>query len=465
MIYGYLTMNNSEYFFSFENYILELMPTRYSETISLDSFKDFVNAVNGNDDDNSYDEDVIKGKTINNGNSILFFIKSMIRRTPTTYTFNTYAYIEFESDETEIDKFTVYSEELNWFYNIRKAYQYSVTPVTGEANVEIKSFGELSKSFSFSFENKDVQASINITRNISNMSRNPITLDTELTFYFDSTKDYEFVIRLQYIVLSFLRYIAYRKNISFYKIILGKKKENSDLYTKTGMLNIYDEKDTYIESEKTIRDKVIDFELLQNNLGEIFQAFSDGSVYLDHIPYNSRDKNKISPARFILVMAAFEWEFRNIYGDIKTKENEKFRNAKNGIIGFLEEKINGSSGKEKEYTKKYKKIIENSDMSLSERINRALKDYADILEVFITSLYKMNNIENYKYSEIALRLETQRNNYAHGNIDKELNGLVILDLIIMEWLNYAMVLNKIGMDRNIIKKSINKLFSRNFYLK
>jgi hypothetical protein len=231
------------------------------------------------------------------------------------------------------------------------------------------------------------------------------------------------------------------------------------------MLNIYDEKDTYIESEKTIRDKVIDFELLQNNLGEIFQAFSDGSVYLDHIPYNSRDKNKISPARFILVMAAFEWEFRNIYGDIKTKENEKFRNAKNGIIGFLEEKINGSSGKEKEYTKKYKKIIENSDMSLSERINRALKDYADILEVFITSLYKMNNIENYKYSEIALRLETQRNNYAHGNIDKELNGLVILDLIIMEWLNYAMVLNKIGMDRNIIKKSINKLFSRNFYLK
>jgi hypothetical protein len=86
------------------------------------------------------------------------------------------------------------------------------------------------------------------------------------------------------------------------------------------------------------------------------------------------------------------------------------------------------------------------------------------LEVFIKQLYNWNGITNVDYSEISERIQTQRNNIAHGNIDKEFNPVVILDLLVLEWLYYAMVLTDIGLTKENIRLAINKLFNRNIAL-
>ena len=128
---------------------------------------------------------------------------------------------------------------------------------------------------------------------------------------------------------------------------------------------------------------------------------------------------------------------------------------------MLEEKINSTTGKLKKNIKLYKRIIENIDMSLSEKIQRVLNDNSNILDCFIRNIYLMNCISEVKYSDIAGRIQTQRNNYAHGNIDKEIDSLVILDLLILEWAIYCMVLTEVGVSEDRIKKCINKLFNRN----
>ena len=60
---------------------------------------------------------------------------------------------------------------------------------------------------------------------------------------------------------------------------------------------------------------------------------------------------------------------------------------------------------------------------------------------------------------MATRIQNQRNNFAHGNIDKDINSDVILDIIILEWVNYAMVLKKIGYSDEEIIKLIDVIFN------
>ena len=57
------------------------------------------------------------------------------------------------------------------------------------------------------------------------------------------------------------------------------------------------------------------------------------------------------------------------------------------------------------------------------------------------------------------RLSTQRNNFAHGNLDQEFIGNSLLDLIYLEYIVYAMQLKQYGLSNENIQKSINDLFS------
>lgn len=60
------------------------------------------------------------------------------------------------------------------------------------------------------------------------------------------------------------------------------------------------------------------------------------------------------------------------------------------------------------------------------------------------------------------RLSRQRNNYARGNLDKEFEGLALLDLVYLELVLYAMQLKYYGVEDIKIKKSINELFHKSF---
>lgn len=212
---------------------------------------------------------------------------------------------------------------------------------------------------------------------------------------------------------------------------------------------------------------MIKFNRLGNKLSDLFNLIIEKKLYTEHHPENTVDFNRITPARFILAMAAFEWECQQVYGDYKYKENKIFKEVTDTVYYILDELKCKSKGKRKGYFKTYQNSFKYSGVSLSEKINYALKDNQKELEIFINSLYKQNGIdeEEFKLTKIAQRLEKQRNNYAHGQIDRELNELVVLDLIVLEWLLYTIRLKQLGFDLQSIKHIINELFMRGFYIK
>lgn len=158
---------------------------------------------------------------------------------------------------------------------------------------------------------------------------------------------------------------------------------------------------------------------------------------MKHITENLRDARNGTSARYIMVTAGFEWEFR-----------------------FLNEEIKINTGKNKKFFKYYRSLISKNDTSLSEKILWPLNEFDNVLKVFIKRIYKLNDVykEEFEYQKIAVRIQTQRNNIAHGNINQEIDNFYILDFLVLEWLYYAMVLHDIGLSRENIKRGINKLF-------
>lgn len=62
------------------------------------------------------------------------------------------------------------------------------------------------------------------------------------------------------------------------------------------------------------------------------------------------------------------------------------------------------------------------------------------------------------YTEMGERLASQRNNFTHGNLDKEFDVDSLLDLSFLEYLVYAMQLRRIGISKENIHHALDALF-------
>lgn len=457
MISGFMNHNNKKCLFKLKDFTLEIEEIENRDKVFEEDFKELF-SINPKKDETN----VLRGKDFN-GKEIIFHVSNVRKRTLKSYGCKVFWYIIFNKDESPFDGLQINAEELNWFYNVGNAYDYNYNQKTGQTTVNIKPFESLEKKFSFTFNSTTVNGNLNITRNIKNMDTSPIHLFTSLDLEFEETDDYEKLYQLISILNDFLAFISYRRNISVDSIYLKKRADETGLYDKIGQVFI-NKDGIFEESEKIIRNRIIQFPLIEENIGNLFNMLVQNKIYLTHIPENSIDRRRITASRFIMITAGFEWQFKLSFKDESKNSEDKYRVQKEELLTFLDEKIEINTGKKKKFFKSYKKFVLNSDMTLEEKINWAFNKFDNVLELFIKDLYSINNLEKPTYGDMAERIAKQRNNYAHGNIDKELNSLVILDLLALEWLNYTMVLNDLGIPGDNIKHVINDLFNRNIAL-
>lgn len=406
---------------------------------------------------------LLKGKDFDSGKEIHFNIADITKTGAKTHSATLYSYIIFEQEETSFDGIQIHADELNWFHNIKQSYSLRLMPETGLSEVKMEPFENTDKQFNFSVGDHSIKGSLNISRTFSHISTMPVKLQTEMNLYFETTNEFDLVEKLANITYSFLKFITYRKNIAFKHLIL-KKKNEAGKYRKVGKLYIRGLRLDIPEEKKVIQEHLIDLPLLEEHLGQLFQKLADNKIYITHIPESSSDKNVITPSRIIMATAGFEWQFRSTYRELSNETEDKYKVQREELLNFLEKKIDENTGKRKKYFKSYRSLLLRSNMTLADKINWALSEFNNELDLFIRHLYNLNGVSEVKYQDICERLQTQRNNIAHGNIDKEFDSYVILDLLVLEWLYYAMVLNDIGISRGNIKLAINKLFNRRFAL-
>lgn len=456
MITGLLKYEKKNCVFKLIDFTLEIEEIENRDNVYINDL-DFL--FNTDDAKKNNVPNLLIGKDFDNAKVIHFNIANINQTGAKTHTASLHSYIIFENDVTTFDGIQINSEELNWFHNVKQSYSFIFSPETGESEVKIEPFKNTDKQFEFNVENHTIQGQLNISRNFSNVSTMPIKLQTELNLYFEPTDEFELIERLVDVTYSFLKFITYRKNITFKHLILKKKNETGK-YRKVGNLFIKEINSDRTEENKVIQEQLIDLPLLDGHLKNLFEKLAENKIYITHIPETSYERNRITPSRIIMATAGFEWQFRSTYKELSSESEVKYKDQKEEILVFLEEKIKQNTGKKKKYFKNYRSLLLRSDMTLADKINWALTEFNNELNLFITPLYNWNGVTEVKYSDISERIQTQRNNIAHGNLDKEFNSYVVLDLLVLEWLYYAMVLSDIGVSREKIRIAINKLFNR-----
>lgn len=305
---------------------------------------------------------------------------------------------------------------------------------------------------------KIIKVTFGASRTLSSgVTETPLKLNSSLCFEFDSTEDYAFIYHLWVIAKRFIQYLCYRKNVFFSKVELSTSYKGYK-HIKSGELYVLEDLEEHNSEEEVLKKGCyIRQSYITGAVGSILQSIAEDSIYLRHLPQNYEEGHHIDAARFVMITAAFEWEFRRIFPEGIKKKEKKIK-AEETVVQLLTPLIENNTGEIKSILKYLKKCVGNDP--LSSKLTFVGMELGNIIDIFGKHLYALNG-KKLKYSEMGERLAAQRNNFAHGNLDKDFDELALLDLIYLELILYAMQLKFYGVEDVKIKKAINDLFHKN----
>ena len=368
------------------------------------------------------------------------------------------AYVICKYDRDLIDRMSVSCPEINYIHPVNQAITLT-TPNEefhnkGIVNVSTLDFDRTTTEKQvFKVDSREIKAHFGISRAVSTkIHEPPLRLDSSLMFEFDATDDYHFIYRLWWIAREFIRFLCYRKNVFIPRVELAAPYEGGKHESFATMYLLG--QDGEPESETLKKGRYIKQIHISGHEGEILSDIACDNIYLRHLPDTYKSGRHINAARFVMITAAFEWEFRRLYPNGVEKSAATIE-AEEAVSERIQEHIDETSGRQKKIYKRLKKLVKLDP--LESEIVQMASDFTGILGTFGDHLYRLNG-QVLQYSEMGQRLADQRNHYAHGDLDKDFIGLSLLDLIYLEYAIYAMQLNQYGVQNDKIQKSINELF-------
>ena len=453
---GILTYKGIEFSFIFDGEELRLIPPKDKDhEVHMWLMKPLGNGAYTFGDPVYMEDDYLIGKCNENYQKIIFLPKrTNIGSYNSVLTVQIEAYIIQKYERDWIDRLGFISKELDCIYPTSQALEVPEWTEDGVVSIKTKDFDNTtSHKQCFSVDGKEVSVFFGISRTSSGkIGKPPLELHSEMFFEFEKTNDYAFILKLWRIAKCFVQYLCYRKNVNLSSVEISAPYGDGK-HEKFATLHIVNED---IDNEPEILEKrrYIKQEYISGAEGKILNDIAEDRIYLRHLPDTYRTGRSINAARFVMITAAFEWTFKKNYPDGITKKPSTIK-AEETATEALNGLVDASKGKLKGIYRFLRKLIGSN--SLQTEIEQMGKDYAEIVDIFGKRLYSMNN-ETLKYSEMGLRLSQQRNNFAHGNLDKDFIGLSLLDLIYLEYIIYAMQLKEYGVEKISIQRAINDLF-------
>ncbi|WP_289116844.1 HEPN domain-containing protein [uncultured Dubosiella sp.] len=375
------------------------------------------------------------------------------------YHFSVTEYIILNNRQSSICGISFYGPEINCMYPPYNTIEKSMRSDDNQWEFTLKKFSELNtKKTTFKVDNQTVEVffGMEITK-AYNPTKQPIMINSFLRFKFEETNDYRMIQKLCRFGKEFLQFLWYRRNIHFNKIemkgIIYKKKSG-----KIGEFRF--EKSNYpIETFPLEKNRCISIKEFEGHEGEILQEIADGNLYNIHISESYQDSHLITEGKFVLITSAFEWTYKRIYSN-QNMQSEERKQANEAAINELEKLKKNSMGREKKWYKKFiNEIKSDHQESLQSKIERVGKDYENVLGRYCEGMALRLKTNNFDFVEIGEEIAHQRNNFAHGNIDKEFKEEALPAVIILEYMVYCMQLRSFGFSDEQIISSINQLFN------
>lgn len=467
---GFLEFEGEDYQFVFVDQTLRIIPTNAESRNGMWRYgmKEITQGTYTWDEPPRMDQDVIIGRCNETNQKIIFLPKkgSYIAHQNSVLLIDLEAYIICKYERDKIDRISFTGPEINGIHPTSQAIEYTLDPDafvnSGTFEVKTRDFDcTTTQKQEFTVDSKPVSVSFGVSRTMSTKNwEPPMKLSSDMLFELDATDDYRFILRLWYVAKQFVQFLCYRKDVHFSEVNLAAPCEDGKHET-FATIYVFGEKSNDIDT-KTLKDgRYIKQIHIAGHEGEILSNIADNKIYLRNLPESYATGQHIDAARFVMITAAFEWEFNRLYPDGIPRRKQRLA-AETEVTRKLEQLIADSKGKTKGIYKSLLKTVKRNP-SLANKIEKIGTDYGEILSPFGHQLYSFNN-EELNYSQMGSRLADQRNHFAHGDLDKDFIGLSLLDLIFLERIIYALQLKICGVDNEKIQKAINELFHCNFVI-
>ena len=461
---GFAEFENISFPFEFdeEDFSLTLYPPNqkiqeeYSSILhTLEKLTKFTKSVN----DWIPSEDIL-GKT-SEGHNIRFHVFSNYTSYHGFLSFRVawYFVCEKEYSEDSIYGLRLQGPEIDAFFPPDSVFKYDIEPAGGflgakKLTVSAEKQNEVTGgSYQIS---DDLVANIYFYSYATLMrSQNPVTSQSRMTVVFSKAVGLPTLIRAQEHLRRFFMYVTNRANVflNSNEVFTFNQEGKRYFYGWLGFPERFSK-----ETSPKAKEQVIDFTILGEKTADLMQIISTEQIGYEYLPRSMDDKNHYSVSRFILTLAAFERECRNIYGT-DVGRSERFINVKMDIVRLAEEYRAKQTGKSKEYAADLIKAIQNFDLGYWFNVQYALKDCWDIMEVFTVRKYGTPSKPYEKLvEEISRRIGELRNNLAHDKLDWSFEAIQISDIKVVEELLCVIRLKQIGLERDKIQKAIKKLF-------
>ena len=459
---GTLSYKNIEFSFVFDSDELRLIPAseKRNEVRYTILMKLIGNGPAYTDASPTMDEPYLIGKCNETGRTMVFLTKqgAHIGSYNEVLFVEIAAYIICKVDSHPISKMSFTGPELDCIYPVTQGFSCTLDHEQfqshGILSVQTEDFdATTSEQKSFVVDGKDVSVSFGIVRSYSTkVGQPPLTLRSTMSFRFEPTEDYSFIVRLWFVAKEFLQFMCYRKNVFLPVADLSTPAEEGKTRTFATFNMLGETGDN--EPETLQKGRYIKLAYLSGSEGRILNDIAARLLYTRHIPDTYVSGCHINAARFVMITAAFEWVFKRLYPD-GIKKSEKTLAVEAAATGELQKLIDNSTGDLKDKYKFLRRLITSN--SLQSEIVHMGNDLGEIIDPFGKRLYSLNDTE-LLYSEMGKRLSDQRNNFAHGNLDIDFIDKSLLDLIYTERIIYAMQLKYYGIETKNIQNAINELF-------
>ena len=459
---GKLQYRNKDFIFVFDGESLKLIPEDQEILFSW-THKELIKGVYSFPVPIAIEEKIIIGH-INENNRKIIFIMAMGRtfsQENNTISIKPLAYIEVKHECKMIDRVSFTCPELDLIFPVRNAYQISLSNEAienGTYSIESRAFKDhTSQKAYFTYKNKEIKSYFSISKSLHISNRTPIEFVSTLFFDFDGNKDYLFLYELAVLARQFVQFLSNRQNIQFEAIDLStsNKEGKHERFAEMTILEKFEKDDFEI-----IKNRIIPFSDFSGFEGNVFQMIADETLYFRHLSESFRKGRIINAATFVMITAAFEWEFRKLFPNGVEKEEKRIK-AENNVCNYFDELIKEKTGEEKKILKYLQKLVGNDN--LASEIIYVCNQLNNIIDIFGKYIYSING-EELIYSEMGERVARQRNNFAHGNLDKEFEGTALLDIMFLQIIVYAMQLKRSKIPDSQIRDAINSLFHLSLYI-
>ena len=324
------------------------------------------------------------------------------------------AYVLCKTDCYPISKMLFTCPELDCIYPVTQGFSCKLNheefQKNGILSVTTENFDATTTvPKTFSVDGHEVQVSFGISRSFSTkVGQTPLTLHSTMILKFEPTEEYSFIVRLWFVVKEFLQFLCYRLNVFIPSVDLSTPDEEGRTRNFATLKWIDECGEEELETLK--KGRYIKLLHLDGNEGKILNDIAARKLYTRHIPDTYVSGCCINAARFVMITAAFEWEFKRLYPKGITK-SDKTLAVEAGATEAIQKLIDSSTGDLKDKYKFLRKLITSN--SLQSEVVHIGNELGEIIDMFGKRLYSMNDTE-LLYSEMGKRLADQRNNYAHG---------------------------------------------------